>query len=45
MKFTLGLEDIEAQKNAWKWKFLLSGAALKAIRAFLAENGIAAEQG
>lgn len=45
LKFTLGLEDIEAQKNAWKWKFLLSGAALKAIRAFLAENGIAAEQG
>ncbi|WP_406547738.1 iron dependent repressor, metal binding and dimerization domain protein [Succinimonas sp.] len=41
---TLGLEEIEAQSNAWKWKFLLSDEAMKAIRDYLAENGIAAEQ-
>ncbi|WP_406043736.1 iron dependent repressor, metal binding and dimerization domain protein [Succinimonas sp.] len=43
LKFTLEVEEEEAQENAWQWKFLLSEEAMKAIRAFLAENGIAAE--
>ncbi len=43
LKFTLDLEEEEAQENAWQWKFLLSAEAMKAIRDFLDEHGISVQ--
>ena len=40
----LGLDEIEAQSNAWRWKFLLSEEAMQAIRDYLNERGIVAER-